>query len=241
MKHKTKNNKKPIAVFDIDGTIFRSSLLVELNKKMVEKGFFPKESEAIIQKFRSNWLNRKGSYMDYINAAVDIYHQYSKGCCIQVLRRCGRAVIAQKKNRVYVYTRELIKKLKPHYTLILLSHSPAEVVNEFNKYYHFDIAFGSRHIIKNGICLGEVDGGFDKERALKDLAKKYDLSLKNSIGVGDTESDIGFLKLMDHPICFNPNKPLYQYALKKKWRIVVERKDVIYQFLGKEFKKFTNK
>ncbi|GAI32477.1 unnamed protein product, partial [marine sediment metagenome] len=32
------------------------------------------------------------------------------------------------------------------------------------------------------------------------------------VGVGDTESDIAFLKMVEKPICFNPNKKLYQYA-----------------------------
>ncbi len=47
--------------------------------------------------------------------------------------------------------------------------------------------------------------------------------------MGDTETDISFLKMVDNPICFNPNKNLYNYAKKKGWEIVVERKDVIYK------------
>ena len=54
------------------------------------------------------------------------------------------------------------------------------------------------------------------------------LTLKDSIGVGDSEADIPFLKLVDHPICFNPNKKLQLVAKKKKWKVVVERKDVVY-------------
>jgi len=54
------------------------------------------------------------------------------------------------------------------------------------------------------------------------------LTLKGSVGVGDTESDIAFLKMVEKPICFNPNQKLYQYAKRAGWKIVVERKDVIY-------------
>ncbi|MFP4022372.1 MAG: hypothetical protein ACLFTS_00805, partial [Candidatus Paceibacterota bacterium] len=49
-----------------------------------------------------------------------------------------------------------------------------------------------------------------------------------SVGVGDTEGDISFLEMVDHPLCFNPNKNLYRHALISDWNVVVERKDVIY-------------
>jgi phosphoserine phosphatase len=49
------------------------------------------------------------------------------------------------------------------------------------------------------------------------------------VGVGDTESDIPFLKLVDRPICFNPNRKLYAAAKRHGWKVVVERKDVIYK------------
>jgi len=48
------------------------------------------------------------------------------------------------------------------------------------------------------------------------------------MGLGDTEADVGFLELVDDPICFNPNKNLYKIARNRNWKIVVERKDVIY-------------
>jgi phosphoserine phosphatase len=54
------------------------------------------------------------------------------------------------------------------------------------------------------------------------------LSLKGSYGIGDSHVDIGFLKKVEHPIVFNPSLGLYRVAKKRKWQIIVERKDVIY-------------
>jgi len=51
--------------------------------------------------------------------------------------------------------------------------------------------------------------------------------MRDSIGVGDTESDIGFLELVDNPIAFNPNTTLAAHAKKKGWKIVIERKDLV--------------
>ncbi|MFH1671614.1 MAG: HAD-IB family hydrolase, partial [Candidatus Portnoybacteria bacterium] len=55
--------------------------------------------------------------------------------------------------------------------------------------------------------------------------------LTDSVGVGDSESDIAFLELVKKPICFNPNSRLYHHAKSAKWKIVVERKDVIYTLI----------
>jgi len=46
--------------------------------------------------------------------------------------------------------------------------------------------------------------------------------------MGDTESDIGFLKMVKHPIAFNPNLNLERVARRNGWKIIVEKKDVIY-------------
>ena len=68
----------------------------------------------------------------------------------------------------------------------------------------------------------------DKAKVLKRAIEKEKLTLGGSVGVGDTESDIAFLKMVENPICFNPNKKLYQYAKRAGWKVIVERKDVIY-------------
>ena len=76
------------------------------------------------------------------------------------------------------------------------------------------------------IDLGVID---DKSKILKRAVEKENLSLKGSIGVGDTEGDISFLKIVSRPVCFNPNQHLYKYAKRAGWEVVVERKDVVYK------------
>jgi phosphoserine phosphatase len=46
--------------------------------------------------------------------------------------------------------------------------------------------------------------------------------------VGDTESDAPMLEIVENPIAFNPNFDLKQIAETKGWKIIVEKKDVIY-------------
>lgn len=70
---------------------------------------------------------------------------------------------------------------------------------------------------------------FNKSNVLRRAVEKEQLPLADSIGVGDTESDIPMLEAVENPICFNPNAKLYAHAKRRGWKVVVERKDVIYE------------
>ena len=69
----------------------------------------------------------------------------------------------------------------------------------------------------------------NKAAILKRAVEKENLTFKDSVGVGDTESDASMLSLVDEPIAFNPNRALYRHAKQHEWKIIVERKDVIYE------------
>ncbi len=127
----------------------------------------------------------------------------------------------------------MIKELKKkNYYILAISHSPKEILDEFCKGWGFSKVYGRIYETnQNGKFTGGtlyLDLISDKAKILKRAVEKENLSLVDSVGVGDSESDIPFLKFVKRPICFNPNKKLYQYAEAHKWEIVVERKDVVY-------------
>lgn len=224
--------KKKIAVFDIDGTIFRSSLLIELLEGLIMEKVFPTRARKIYEKEYQNWLNRKGSYEDYLYRVIKTYRKFIKGVKEERVWEIGKKIMAFHKNRTYRFSRDLILKLRKNYYLLAISTSPRVILKPFCDEWGFTKTYGSIYTVdESGQFTGQIlyeESIRDKEKILMRAVKKENLNLKGSIGVGDTESDILFLKLVEHPIAFNPNKELYQYAAKKKWPIIVERKDVIY-------------
>ena len=225
--------KKSLAIFDIDGTIFRSSLLIEITEVFIREGLFPKEIENVYAKAYENWANRKDSYEKYIGAVVDAFEQSINGVRYNDFVKVAKNVMVSQQNHVYRYTRELVKDLKKKkYYLLAISNSPKVVVEEFCKKWGFDKAYGRVYELdRSGKFTGETlheDLISDKAKILERAIEKEGLTLAGSVGVGDSESDIPFLKMVRKPICFNPNQKLYQYARRAGWKIVVERKDVIY-------------
>jgi len=83
---------------------------------------------------------------------------------------------------------------------------------------------------------GNFTGTIEDEDLIKNKAavltravRREGLTLEQSLAVGDSETDIGMLDMVETPIAFNPNSLLYAHAKRRGWKVVVERKDVIYE------------
>ena len=231
--------KVKLAVFDVDGTIFRSSLVIELSHELVERGIFPKIAKKEIEKEYLAWVNRKGSYEAYINKVVKIYIKHIAGKHFALVQKAARHVISEQKDKVYRFTRDFIKILKQqNYFLVAISGSPSYIVEEYAKAIGFNLFFGTELKVKKGIFTGEVlnlDSAYKKAKIVKNLASELKANLKECIAVGDTEGDVEMLSLVGKPIAFNPNYHLAKIAKIKKWRTIVERKDVIYEINNLKF------
>jgi HAD superfamily hydrolase (TIGR01490 family) len=227
--------KRKLAVFDIDGTIFRSSLLIELVNGLVEDGVFPRKAKKEMEADYLAWLNRIGHYNSYIMQVVNIHQKYIKGCAHKEVHETAKRVVDWHKDRVYRYTRDLAKQLRREgYYLVVISGSPDYIVSMFAKHMHFDATFGWGLEVKKGIFTGKHlnrDSVNSKEKVLRDFisSAKFGIDLRRSIAIGDSESDIPMLESVGRPIAFNPSDTLAEYAKKKGWKIVVERKNVVYE------------
>lgn len=226
--------KRPVAFFDIDGTVFRSSLLIELVEKMVDHGVFPKEARESYLEEQRAWGDREGTYEDYIDAVVESFRRHIKGVFYGDLADIGREVVSLHSKRVYRYTRDLIRDLKNDgYYLVAISQSPKTILDDFCRQYGFDKVYGRIYEIgSQDRFTGVVEGEHlisNKANIVNRVFSEADFTEADSIGVGDTEGDIPLLEAVNEPICFNPNQPLYTHAKRRGWKVVVERKDVIYE------------
>lgn len=225
---------RKVAIFDVDGTIFRSSLLIELVETMIDEGIFPKKARQDYKKEHTDWLNREGDYEDYLQAIIRVFMKNIRGVYYGDFADISKKIIGDKRKYVYRYTRDLIKDLKKKdYFLLAISQSPKGILDDFCKELGFDKVYGRFYELGPGdkFTGAIVDEHLimNKANIIKRAIEKENLTLKNSIGVGDTDSDISMLEMVEKPVCFNPNLKLYRYAKINNWKVVVERKDVIYQ------------
>ena len=223
-----------VAFFDIDGTVFRSSLLIELVDALIRDGVFPPEARDTYRDAATLWRNREGSYDEYINAVITSYLEHIKGVPYGVFADIGKRVVALHSKRVYRYTRDLIAELKQQgYYIVAISQSPKTVLDAFCMQYGFDKVYGRMYEIgpQDQFTGAVMDVHLIENKA--NIVKRVfehnqNLTPRGSVAVGDTDGDISLLEQVDRPICFNPNQTLYLHAKRCGWQVVVERKDVIY-------------
>ena len=234
VKIRTVSGGRRMAVFDVDGTIFRSSLLISLVNHLVQTGAFPKHAERVYERAHTRWLDREGDYEEYIQAVIEAFQKHLKGIYYGVLADAAEEVVEKEYKRLYRYTRDLLTDLKKRgYFLLAVSHSPKTILDKFCPRLGFDKVYGTIYEIGPQECFtGEITDAHlihNKASIVRRAVEKEGLTLEKSIGVGDTESDISFLEMVSEPICFNPNQKLYRYAKRMGWKVVVERKDVVYE------------
>jgi HAD superfamily hydrolase (TIGR01490 family) len=228
--------RAPLAVFDVDGTLFRRGLLPALTRRLVEEGVFSERVREELSEDYYAWVERRGSYDTYDRLVMELFLRELEGISVAELQRCAIAEVEAHGRRLHIYTRDVALRLKEAgYQLIAISGSPQEILDLFLKPLGFDRAWGTV-LAKDarGRYTGEVlENPFgNKRRVMEEVMEEFlanaEAGLEDSVGMGDTLSDVGFLEMVETPIAFNPNRGLFEVARQRGWPIVVERKDVIY-------------
>lgn len=225
--------KRKFLVSDGDGTLVVLTLLLFLIEALV-KNQIGKFTPAIYDEWKKehqDYLNHKGSYDSYINKVVEVFLKTIAGVKKSELEFCARVAVCTHKDQVHPHMLEELKFYKDNgYFLILLSHSPAAIVEIFAKEMGFDAWVGTDYLSSNGIYTGQAIS-YNKGEKLRKLIVQRNLTTEGSVAFGDTEADIPMLELVDMPTCINPNYALWVEAIKRGWRVITIHRDVVVVFL----------
>jgi HAD superfamily hydrolase (TIGR01490 family) len=228
------------AFFDIDGTLFRDSLMIEHFKKLIRYEVIdPALWHTKVKYTYENWKKRRGDYDAYMLQLAEIYQNAVKGMDKSKMEFIISQVIDLKGDTVYMYTRERIEwhKNKGHY-VFFISGSPDYLVHRMAEKYGITDSIGTKYLLDdNDRYTGEVIPMWDavsKLKAMNKIREQYKINYDKSFAYGDTNGDLSMFKTVGNPISINPTRELFESikndkSLSDKMKIVVERKDVIYE------------
>jgi len=231
---------KIAAFFDIDGTIYREGLITEVFKKMVKYDLIDASKwDSEVRPAFINWDKRMGDYDTYLLKMVEVYSEAVKGTSSFHMAYVARKVIEQKGDRVYTFSRERIKWHKEEgHKVIAISGSPIELVREMSKKYEMDDYRGTIYTLDDdGKYNGNIIPMWDaesKKKAILEITQQYGIDLEKSYAYGDTSGDFTMLNMVGNPYAMNPTRELIMRIqqdseMRKKVKIIVERKDVTYR------------
>lgn len=232
--------KNTAAFFDIDGTLYRDSLMIEHFKKLLK---YEVLDEALwhtnVKHTYENWKKRRGNYDDYLIELVEIYQDALTGLEKSKMDFVTNQVINLKGDKVYMYTRNKIEEHKEQGHLVFfVSGSPDYLVSRMAKLYGITDSIGTKYYVDaDGRYTGEVGAMWNaenKQKAINCFVKQYDVDLQKSYSYGDTNGDISMFRMTGNPVAINPTRELINQLktdpeLSQKVKIRVERKDVVYK------------
>ncbi|HWB38760.1 MAG TPA: HAD-IB family hydrolase [Candidatus Saccharimonadales bacterium] len=226
---------RPFAVFDIDGTLIRWQLYHALADELVRQGHLDAKGFESVRAARMEWKKRSSTnaFAAYEQALVELVDNGITGISVSDLQAACRTVIAEYKDQVYTYTRDLIRDLKAqNYLIFAISASQLEIVQLLAEYYDMDDYGGSIYEVdSSGHFTGQkkILKSEEKPKYLERLVEHNKATWQGSIAVGDSESDIPMLERVEKPIAFNPTAKLFDHAKSQDWPVVIERKNMIYR------------
>ncbi len=227
------------AFFDIDGTLFRSSLVIEHFKVLTQYEVIdPIIWYKDIKPTYDNWITRHEEYDNYLITLAEGYKKalYKKN--INELDFIAKRVITLLGEMVYTYTRDMVKEhLDNGFLVYFISGSPDFLVSKMAKLYNItDYRASTYKVDSNGLFNCEVIPMWDKEskkEAILKIIKDNNINVKKSYAYGDTSGDATMLRMMGNPVAINPSFELLTLlksdnVLREKTKIIIERKDCIY-------------
>lgn len=221
------------ALFDIDGTVIRWQLFHSVVNELIRRNQLSGDAAKAIHDARMTWKRRENedSFKSYEQVLVHAYLDALTGLSVVQYNAAIESVFNEYKDQTYTYTRDLIRKLKADgYALFAISGSQQEIVSKFAEYYGFDDAIGAHLEQLNGHFTGKIETpALGKQAALDKLFARHDVTKDGSIAVGDSESDLALLEAVEQPIAFNPSAGLFAIAKDRGWKVVIERKNVVYE------------
>ncbi len=227
-----------LAVFDLDGTVFRWQLDHAVMLELEDMGAIQGFRQALRETY-TNWKNRKHpeSFGEYTTVFDVVTAQYLKAVPLATFSQAAQQVVNQSGERVHTYTRHLIADLRSQdYAIAAISGSLRQIVQPFAQFHGFDLWRGQDLGI-SGKYFAKPYGSFSPEQKgayLLELCEAHGFALNGSVGIGDTMSDVSMLLHVERPIVFNPDRELMRYAMRQGWRIVIERKNVVVQLTSQD-------
>lgn len=220
---------KPFAAFDVDGTIFKSSLAEKIVEHGIAEGLFDAEPFNEVYESRRRWQenNSEGVYLAYLDQLIGELVTQMAGVELDRFNAVAATMLSKHEARKFRLPRMMIRTLAATHTPVIISGSPDVLVRPFVGDLNVASVFGSYYEVENGRFTGLAKSIGNKALLLEEMVRKGDLSRDGSVAMGDTFSDVPMLEYADRAMMFNPSRTLSDYGEVLGWDKAFEVKDNI--------------
>ncbi len=227
---------KPLAAFDVDGSLFKSSLAEKLVTAGIEAGMFAAEPFNAVFVARRRWQrdNNEGVYQSYLHHLVSALVQQMAGVDVEQFNRVADGMLAEHQIRQFAFPRRLMRALADSHYIVAVSGSPELLVRSFLGKLPVQAVYGSTFEVVDGKFTGNAQSVGNKADVLNQLDSTGVATWDSSVAVGDTISDLPMLARASAGIMFNASRTLTSRGRLLRLPRVQEVKDQVTLLLHDE-------
>ncbi len=225
--------EKAIAVFDLEGTLFkRSSNFMHEIRNSRKRGVM---SRVKVATFDISLIMTLICYKMLLVGELEMRAAIINRMAALLKGSAEREIVQRAKVFAAKYMDllrpEISRVLQDHkmkgHTTILLSGMPQPYVEAVKQELGIDIAIGTERETKDGYYTGRLASvpclGERRAHVLSELINKldYKINLDKSFAYGDAIFDRYFMGMVGNPVAVHPDKKLAKYAKEHGWSVVI--------------------
>ncbi|MGB3023246.1 MAG: HAD-IB family phosphatase [Candidatus Saccharimonadales bacterium] len=209
---------KPIALFDIDNTLYEGFSYFGLLKTQVIEGII---DTCVLADATTSMQKYKAGIQDYETTIVELLDIYANG-----LRGKRYDVVLESTRRIYrksmkffSYAEPTIDVLRDSHDIALVTGEPQFAAQAVAEFFGLESYYCTVYEVKHDKFTGNIKSYLasrhEKHDAIKHLMHGH--RAQNSFAFGDSEGDIEMLRAVQYPICLNCTDGLRDIATKEHW------------------------
>ena len=208
------------AFFDIDGTIIRGQSQKILVKYLFNKGYI---NYLLLLRLYLWFVLYKFHIVSDPRKPLEMALSVFKGLNIKEVD----AIVRDYFNEVLVHliypeaVKEITNHLRKGHPVILLSNSIEIIVKKLANHLGIRQYSCTRLKVASGKYTGKINGdimyGVNKLNYVKNLSRKYNITLSDCYLYTDHYSDFNLLAKVGHPVLVNPDDKLLRLSADRGW------------------------
>lgn len=213
--------EKPLALFDIDKTIYDGISYFSLVDKQAQEGLLSPvvadEAADAMGRYRAGSIE----YEDFVADLLDIYATGCRGLPVDELQESTDDFFLRS-DRFFEYAAPTVEALSETHDLVIVTGNTQFTAKAVAKVLDIPSSISSQLLVVNGIVTGTVGSylatRYQKREAIEHLIDKH--PHEGSFAFGDSEGDIEMLLAVENPVCIQPTAGLAKIAVGNNWHIV---------------------
>jgi len=202
---------------DIDGTLLKGFITVDFVEFLYKSGLF----DQMAYQNQKNLMGAfKSSQIDFDSWLVEWAKIWGKGICGQKqteIKKAARLFFPSFESNFFSSSKELVEVFQAKgYIVIGVTAGVVEVASLVKEHLNLDYVIASEVKLKEGVYTDQVTTHLHlpngKKEAVLDFCATHDVSLKESIGIGDSMLDVQIISLMGLKIALNATIDLSKFG-----------------------------